>query len=184
MIKKKLNIIVLCIVINGLGCSFYQSNQSFIEKKKDATPNEYPANKDEKFCKVVKPTKKELTAPEAVLLAECFIIENGYTDLPPSKDASKIMPESVHPLTDESGMASRHNSLERNAYGYFQKQSGWTVVFRYKGNSEAFAQTNLFYTNQQRELGRAVTFDLYGNSIKIQHQNFYIDFPDLVKLQP
>src|SRR5215471_10875655 len=81
--------------------------------------------------------KKEVSESEAIRLAEEFIVNNGYTDLPPSEDKSKLKCESVDCGLDEWSMKKiRHNSLLRDAYGvwrYDTKKRGkgsWTVVFR------------------------------------------------------
>src|SRR5262244_832849 len=82
--------------------------------------------------------KKEISEPEAIRLAEEFIVDNGYTDLPPSAAKPKRRCESVDCGLDERSMKNiRHNSLSRNAYvvwRYDTKKRGngsWTVVFRY-----------------------------------------------------
>ena len=134
-------------------------------------------------CSVVPQKKKKLNASEAIRLAECFIIQNGYTDLDP-KDRRQLARESVGPVTDELGMRMRRDSLERKAYGYANGQSTsdrWTVLFRKKYKAE---DANLIpnYEERIRKTGRAVTMDAYGGSLAMEHQDFYLDFPGLKKL--
>jgi hypothetical protein len=96
---------------------------------------------------IEQPTEKTETeeTPEAkaVRKAEEFIAQNGYTDLPPSKD--KISYESIE-FTDNVDrlLKWRCDTLERKAYGvfYYEKLGEWAVVFRYKkldiiGNKES-----------------------------------------------
>src|SRR5262245_16912698 len=112
--------------------------------------------------------KKERSEPEAIRLAEEFIVDNGYTDLPPSEDKSKLKCESVNCGLDEWEMKNiRHNSLSRNAYGvwrYDLKKRGkgsWTVVFRYNCNHSEFRRTFPDWEQWCKTRGRAVTMDLY-----------------------
>src|SRR5262245_53743607 len=66
----------------------------------------------------VSQTKKKLTEAEAIQVAEKFIADNGYTDLPPIADETKITYETVERAssTDEL-LKQRYNTLERRAYG-------------------------------------------------------------------
>jgi hypothetical protein len=94
---------------------------------------------------------------------------NGYTDLPRSKDKSKL---SFELLDNSSGnldqtLASRQDTLERKAYGIARERkgkSGWTIVFRYR--------------NGNPENGRAVTMDLDGSNIRIEHKDFILSKVD------
>jgi hypothetical protein len=135
------------------------------------------ANKDKK-------AKRKITASEAIQLAEQFIIDNGYTDLPAAKDKKKIVPESVNPMTGEWGMQMRHDSLQRKAYGYSQGNrtaKDWTIVFKCKYKKED-AEIIPDYEARLRTAGRAVTMDAYGKKIKMEHQDIKLEFPGLVKL--
>jgi len=130
--------------------------------------------------------KQKLNASEAVQLAECFIAQNGYTDLPPLEDKSKLTPESVWPGTDELGMRMRHDSLERRAYGYLagvRYTGGWGVVFRCK-YKERYAEVVPNYAESLEKVGRIVTMDAYGNRMRVEHQGFNLNFPELVRLGP
>jgi hypothetical protein len=107
--------------------------------------------------------KKSLSESEAVRLAEEFIAQNGYTDLPPVRD--KIAHESIEWTSNiDELLKARHNTLERKAYGIVRERkggaSGWTVVFRQKCRK---------CTN-----GRAVTMNLDGSNRRVEHVDFIL----------
>jgi hypothetical protein len=131
-------------------------------------------------------TRKRLSEAEAVQKAEEFIITQGYTDLPPTKDKRKLVPESVNPGTDVLGMKLRHDSLERKAFGVMKedgKSGFWVIVFRYNkaGNNE-FRRAVPEFDEHIEKWGRAVTMDPYGRRMRIQHQDFGLQFGKLKKL--
>ena len=107
-------------------------------------------------------------------MAECFIIENGYTDLPPSTDKSKLKAESVHSGLDEHGMKRRHNSLHRQAYSIHSYSDRWYITFRYTGETGGiYLQGSTVY-----KIGRCVRMDFYGDNIRMNHQDVLLDsFP-------
>ena len=110
-----------------------------------------------------------MTQAEAVALAEQFIAQNGYTDLPPDK--TKLSYENIEWESDvDRLLKQRHNTLERRAYGFLQSRksnkSGWTIVFRYKNPSG----------RQARATGRAVTMNLDGSSPLVEHEDFFLRY--------
>ena len=113
---------------------------------------------------VAYPQKRRLTQSEAVALAERFIAENGYTDLPPDK--TKLSYETIEWESNVDLMLKqRHNTLERRAYGVRRGgkgESGWTVAFRYKRHPGA--------------TGRAVTMNLDGTKARVEHQDFILRY--------
>ena len=114
---------------------------------------------------VVAPSqKRRLTQSEAVALAEQFIAQNGYTDLPPDK--TKLSYETIEWESNVSRMLQeRHNTLERHAYGVRRGRKGgpgWTVAFRYKGHAGA--------------TGRAVTMNLDGSEPRVEHVDFILRY--------
>jgi hypothetical protein len=144
-----------------------------------ASPDE--ANASDGPCAYPRPSNRIITPEEAVLLAECFITQNGYTDLPPVEDKSRLTPESVYPGTDATGMRMRHDSLERRAHGFMRSGrfgGGWTVTFRYRTKPDVIR----FYGDRLSTIGRAVTMDDYGKRMRVEHQDFALDFPELQKL--
>lgn len=112
---------------------------------------------------------KKLSEAQAVELAEKFIAQNGYTDLPPEKD--KIVHESIELVSNVDVMLKRrHNTLEREAYGLSRGRKngspGWTVVFRRSGD------------NGTGKLGRAVTMNLDGRKMRVEHVSFILSRVD------
>ncbi|HVE59315.1 MAG TPA: hypothetical protein VNB22_20995 [Pyrinomonadaceae bacterium] len=125
-------------------------------------------------CDGPRPSNREIEAEEAVYLAECFIIQNGYTDLPPIDDKSKLTPENLFPGTDEEGMKMRRDSLERIAYSYERDNElyggRWIVMFRYKPHPEVVR----FYGDSFDHIGRAVIIDFYGKRLRVQHSDYLL----------
>lgn len=133
--------------------------------------------------------RKRLSEAEAIQKAEDFIVEQGYTDLPPTEEKSKLVAESVNPGTDAFGMKLRHNSLERKAYGVMReggKNGAWIVVFRYNkaGNVELRRVVPTFNEQYMEKWGRAVIMDSYGRHIRVEHQNYSLEFEELKKINP
>jgi hypothetical protein len=110
---------------------------------------------------------RKLRQAQAVKLAEEFIVRNGYTDLPPDKEHLAFESLERGSNVDEI-LQARHNTLERKAYGIARgRKSGspsWIVVFRYKYPS---------YPEMRRN-GRAVTMNLDGSNMRVEHQDFIL----------
>ena len=107
---------------------------------------------------------RALSASEAVEMAERFIRDNGYTNYTPPPWRT-LVPESIEFLPPEEWREFREDTLHRRAYGYSRggrRGTGWTVVFRHKRRG---APT---------ETGRAVTMDLDGADIRIEHSDFFL----------
>lgn len=113
----------------------------------------------------------ELEAEEAVYRAECFIIQNGYTDLPPLADKSQITLEDIYTLTVEEGMAMRRDLLERRAFSYRRDNDfyggSWVIMFRYKSHPNMMK----FYGEERNHIGRAVVMNFFGRHVRIQHSS-------------
>lgn len=142
---------LLCLCLMGSVASFAQHQQ----KAKPATqpaldlPHKTPSKTNSKTKKRSPPIPKsfgpEINEEQAVKIAEKFIVDNGYTDLPAIKDKSKLTPELLDKLmTHVYRMKLRHNSLEKRAYGISKGRRdqipGWTVVFRRTPNEQFDAQ--------------------------------------------
>lgn len=118
---------------------------------------------------------------EAIRLAEEFIIQNGYTDLPPMENKAKLFYESVEGgSTPDEVLRSRQNTLEQKAYGIRQglrsrtgwrEDSGWTVIFRYNKNNSKYRRIIPNFDNYITAYGRAVSMDLNGNNIMVEHED-------------
>ena len=110
-----------------------------------------------------------LAQSEAVTLAEQFIAQNGYTDLPPDK--TKLTHETIEWESNTDRMLEqRHDTLERRAYGVRSgrkgREPGWTVVFRYKHPNDG----------RMRSTGRAVTMNLDGSEPRVEHVDFILRY--------
>jgi hypothetical protein len=132
--------------------------------------------------------KKGIIEPEAIRLAEEFIVDNGYTDMPPSEDKSKLKCESIDCGLDEWTMKNiRHNSLLRKAYGVLgndPKKPGkgwWIIAFRYNCDHPEFRRTNPDWDKLCKTRGRAVMMDAYGNNLHMIHQECPLEFKGLRK---
>ena len=113
--------------------------------------------------------RRPLTQAEAVALAEQFIEQNGYTDLPPDK--TKLSYETIEWESNVDKMLEqRHDTLERNAYGFRSgrrgREPGWTVVFRFKHPGDP----------QMESTGRAVTMNLDGSKPRVEHVDFILKY--------
>lgn len=132
-------------------------------------------------CSYPQPTDRDLDETEAVAAAECFVIQNGYTDLPPTADKSKIIPENVYPMNDEAGLKARHDSLEPRAVTVLRDadswDGSWIIMFRVKGQNSARYPL-------PKTSGRAVVMDLYGRDIRIQHSNYPMKMPGARVISP
>ncbi len=118
---------------------------------------------------VVLPAQKQLSEEEAVRLAEEFVAQNGYTDLRPDKN--KLAHETIESESNIDDMLrQRHDTLKRKAYGVLRGRkggvSGLTVVFRYSHPA----------SKQERRNGRAVTMNLDGTGLRVEHVNFILKY--------
>lgn len=133
-------------------------------------------------CDYPQPLLRELNGEEAVFLAECFVIQNGYTDLPPIADKSKLTPENLFALTDEDGLKMRHDSLERKAYSYERSQGyggSWTIMFKFKPHPDVVESWGEGFNH----IGRAVVMDFYGGELRILHSEQPIGMPEAIIIQ-
>jgi hypothetical protein len=105
---------------------------------------------------------RKVSLNEAVRLAEQFIVWNGYTDLPPTKNLPELTPEAFDRSDDrKEWLKQRYNTLERKAFAYAKHgrgEPGWTIVFRFKGPPKS-------------PYGRAVSMNLYGSELSVVHQD-------------
>lgn len=103
-----------------------------------------------------------LSKSAAVTLAQKFVAENGYTDLPRGQVKDKLDSESLE-WSDvrETILASRFNTLSPIAIGVkagaMGKAEGWSVAFDYVGRGASAAGC------------RVVTMDRDGSNIRMQH---------------
>ena len=109
----------------------------------------------------------KLSEAQAVQLAETFIAHNGYSDLPPDREHLAYETIEWESNIDEM-LRMRYDTLERKAYGVSRGRKGgslgWTVVFQYKHPSY----------REMRENGRAVTMNLDGSKMRVEHVDFIL----------
>jgi hypothetical protein len=121
------------------------------------------------------PGKKKISDMEAVRFGECFVIGNGYTDLPPMEDKNKLTYESWSdgPPAEEA-MERRHDTIESKAYGVMKGgrvKDGWSVVFRYNLNNPRFTEFRPEFLEHLKGVGRRVTMDAYGGTLRVEHED-------------
>ena len=113
-----------------------------------------------------------LSQSQVIKKAEQFVMEQGYTDLPPTEDKLRLRLEPVYGGTDDAALALRRNTLERLAFGVLKEKGRdgrWVVVFRYT------AERNTPWA-------RAVSVNPFGKDVRISHQDFNLEFPKLKKI--
>ena len=126
-----------------------------------------------KTCSLA-PSQHKISGAEAVRLAECFVIANGYTALPPMEDKSKLSYESwADSPPAEEALERRHDTIESKAYGVmYEEKYGWSVVFRYNLRNEKFKRFNPEFLEHLKNVGRAVTMDSNGGKMRVEHEDF------------
>ena len=108
-----------------------------------------------------------LTKEQAILLAEQFIIDNGYTALPANK--SKLNYELFDRYANDvdSVLIRRSNTLHKKAFCISEEDDRWDVGFL----STSIDINKLDSTKRQTDLsGRAVIVMKDGNEIRIAHK--------------
>ena len=103
-----------------------------------------------------------ITRDAAVALAQKFVAENGYADLPIGETKAQLDLESIEwDGRRERVLASRFNTLKRLAIGIRVgakgQADGWSVAFDYVKGSESSPTC------------RVVTMDTDGANIRMQH---------------
>jgi hypothetical protein len=118
--------------------------------------------------------KTDITRDQAIQIAECFVIENGFTDLPP--DPKKAVPDWDSSRADEFVLKARHNTLERHPYAYRHDPDSafgaWFFVFR---RTSSLAEEN------RSKIARFMTIDSWGNVYVWDELN---SIPDNVNVLP
>jgi hypothetical protein len=121
---------------------------------------------------------KPITDKEAIHLAEVFIAQNGYTDLPPLEDKSKLSRELTDPSDPEAMLKERYDTLERHAYKVVsgnEKDRAWVVVFRYNRRNEQYQSLVPDFQEYSKRYGRAVFLDQYGKIFSLAHQDIGLE---------
>jgi hypothetical protein len=115
-------------------------------------------------------TPSEITAEQAVRIAEEFIRANGYTDYSPV-DVSNLDVDMAKVVTEEEKaslkdlLAQRRNTIKPRAYGWKRGRrndpKGWTVGFE-------LVKT----LNKDPSIGQAVEMDRHGADAWVEHMGF------------
>jgi hypothetical protein len=114
----------------------------------------------------------KITRYQAITLAERIIKENGYTGAP--VDKSHYRSESLEFGSDTNSiLLRRKGTLKPRAYGTLigrkSDSLGWTVAFEYTKPE-----------NKSEPVGRAVTMDLDGGNIRVEHVSIYLSKVDKI----
>ena len=128
--------------------------------------------------------RKQLTEAEAIQIAEKFVADNGYTDLPPVQDKTKLSYESIDSSDPDQRLKGRYNTLERKAYAVARgnvSKDGWIIVFRYNPNNEQYRRVIPNYEQFIKGVGRAVTMKTDGSNIRMQHQDIKLKGLKVIK---
>jgi hypothetical protein len=131
-----------------------------------------------------------LSQDEAVALAEQFVTDNGYTDLPPN--LAKVKLEFINDMAARSRKESlaaivrrRHGELERHAWQVLSGRRharGWTIVFRFP--TTAHGGFTLSEDIESSNRGRAVTMDPDGGNIRMEHVDVRVDLTSNIRRRP
>jgi hypothetical protein len=101
--------------------------------------------------------KKQISCDEAVILAERFVRENGYTNAPESALRPQLDHESIEWEADRTAiLRSRKNTLRPTAIGIKASGGGWGVAFDYVDHPGSC---------------RVVTMKKDGSKMRMQHQD-------------
>ena len=115
---------------------------------------------------------QRLTREAAILLAEKFIRDNGYTDREVSLDTPVVNESFELYATREEQLKRRFDTLKPKAVGAKLVGEQWTVGFEY---TDAIKEK---YPAGGRTTGRAVRFDAYGNNMQVMHKDLFLDILD------
>lgn len=112
-------------------------------------------------CNQASAPKNGISGEDAIIQAEQFIVQQGYTNLPPEVSLLKF--EKDEYASDTSKIISyRKNTLEKKAFAAKQHGSSWTVGF--------------MYINKENNIGRAVTMDTLGINTIMQPKEVRLDW--------
>lgn len=107
------------------------------------------------------PKKVKITDNDAIEKAQQFLIEQGYTNLPPSINKFKF--EQGEFATDTLKILSyRKNTVYKKPFGIKHHGASLTIGFE--------------YINKENNIGRAVTMDTLGVNIIMQTKEVRLDW--------
>lgn len=101
--------------------------------------------------------RTHLTKEQAIVTAEQFVRDQGYTDEPFRLPKNQIAYESLELFPEDEILERRRGTLNPRAVGSKKLESGgWIVGFHHAGTSER---------------GRAVKMDAYGKNASVMHED-------------
>jgi hypothetical protein len=111
--------------------------------------------------------KVPIVKEDAIKIAEQFILDNGYTYLPPNK--SKISYELFDGLYHniDSILKNRYNILQRKAFYYSEHDDRWNIGFLYTSNTD---NMNESLEDTLDLKGRAVIVMKSGKEVRLAHK--------------
>src|SRR5689334_3520608 len=112
MVKQKCLLFAVIVQLLLFVCACHQPAQIMTGVPADLVTD----RKENKLPPQLKPGVP-LDEQAAIQVAEKFIADNGYTDLPPISDTSKLAHESIEWQSDARQILQfRHNTLEQKAF--------------------------------------------------------------------
>ena len=128
-----------------------------------------------------KQLKTESPEEKAVRIAEKFVKQNGYTDLPADKNNLSHETIEYYESIDEL-LKQRHNTLKPKAYGILYRgrlgdEKGWTIVFQYSDKIidelEKLPKSNPI--SNSKLIGRAVTMNEKFENLLLEHKVIFLE---------
>lgn len=112
--------------------------------------------------------EKPIAASDAIAAAEEFVRANGYTMHDPDRD--RVVRQFTEAGSLDEILARRHGVLHETAFGHSKRGENWLVIFAFSEGRSA----------QGRNTGRAVLVDECGESVKLEHEEVFLDTTNVV----
>ncbi len=110
----------------------------------------------------------ELTKTQAIKLAEQFIVDNGYTNLPANKTKLNYELFDRYKKNVDSVLNRRINTLHKKAFCFFENKDRWNIGFL----STSLDINKLDSITSKTNLsGRAIIILKNGKEIRIAHKD-------------
>lgn len=108
-----------------------------------------------------------ITEEQAIQIAEKFVIDNGYTDLPP--DSSRIQKELFDNLASgrDEVLKRRHNRLNKKPYCICDIYDRWCIGFVYSNYDTRSLDSNL---NEVSFHGKILYVWKNGLAVRFEHR--------------
>ena len=94
-----------------------------------------------------------LTENEAILLAEKYILEQGFTDKKVQIDSTKVDPDYVEQIMSRKGILNmRYNTLKPKAVFHSKGLRRWTVGFQNKQDTTRFRILRIYRNGKKIQM--------------------------------